>query len=137
MTWQVFLAISVVFFSLSTVLQKIVLREEKTDPIAFSIIFKLLSGLIIGAFKLFTGGFSFPNWQSLIFNLVAMVIISTVANVAIFLSLKKIEASQFTVIFSTRVLFTIIASSLFLGEGLNPLQMLGTFLVLAGVVIVT
>lgn len=137
MTWQLYIAITIITFSFCTILQRVILKDNKTDPMAFSLFFQLMIGLLIGAFTLLTVGFDFTNWQTVIFNLAASTIIYAFANITQFQALKRIEASRYTVIFATRVFFTILASSIFLQEGLTPLQFLGTALVLAGVIIVT
>jgi drug/metabolite transporter (DMT)-like permease len=62
-----------------------------------------------------------------------MTLLYGFGNVLIFESLKRIEASRFTIIFSSRALFTILASSLLLKEGLLAKQFVGTFLILAGI----
>lgn len=137
MTWQVLIGISVLCFAFSTILQKILLRNEKTDPMAFSIVFQLITGIFIGLFGWITIGFKLPDLSPLILNLALMTLLYALGNVFLFKSLQKIDASVFAVIFSGRALFTILASSILLKEGLSLNQFAGTVLILASIVLVT
>jgi len=133
MTWQVLILTSVFLYSISVLLQRILLKEEKSDPKTYAVFFQLLTGLMIGMFGLVFADMSFPDVKPLVFNLVLMTLLYGFGNVLIFESLKRIEASRFTIIFSSRALFTILASSLLLKEGLLAKQFVGTFLILAGI----
>ncbi len=136
MTWQVLILISVFLYSISILLQRILLKEDKSDPKTYSIFFQLFTGLFVGVFGFMFSDMSFPNIRPLIFNLVLMTLLYGFGNVFIFQALKSIEASRFTVIFASRALFTILASFLFLQEKLSSRQTLGAFFILLGVVLV-
>lgn len=136
MSWQVYISLSVFFYSVVTLLQRVLVKEKDSSPIAYSIFFQLLTGgmvLIIGF--LFTD-MSLPNLGPLLPNLVLMTVLYGIGTAAIFESLKRTEASKFIVIFSSRALFTILASSLIILEGLTFNQFIGAFFVLGGVVVV-
>ncbi len=137
MSWQVFIALSVVSYSFSTILQKFFLSREKIDPMAFSIFFQIGTGFIIGAFALVNGKLVFPYMTSLAVNFLLMIVLYTLGNIFLFFALRKINASQFTVIFSSRVFFTILASTLFLHEGLIPIQFVGIMLIFVSVALVS
>jgi drug/metabolite transporter (DMT)-like permease len=137
MSWQVWIFISIVFYSVAVLWQRSLLREEGSDPRAYSVFFMLCSGLIIGAFGLLTGAMSFPNLRPVAPNLALMTLFYGVGSVMMFQALKLTEASRFTIIFAARVLFTILASSILLREGLTAKQFGGTLLILAGVVLVS
>lgn len=136
MTWQVLILTSVFLYSISILLQRILLKEDKSDPKAYSIFFQLLTGLLIGVFGLLFSHMSFPDIRPLIFNLVLMTLLYGFGNLFIFQALKLIEASRFTIIFASRALFTILASFLFLQEQLSFRQILGAFFILLGVILV-
>jgi drug/metabolite transporter (DMT)-like permease len=136
MAWQFLILASVFLYSVSVLLQRILLKEERSDPKAYSVFFQLLTGFLIGGFGVLFKDVTFPNLRPLLLNLFLMALLYGFGNVFIFEALKTLEASRFTIIFASRALFTILASSLFLKEGLLPLQLLGTFLILLGVVLV-
>jgi len=136
MTWQILILTSVFLYSVVILLQRVLLKDNKSDPKAYSIFFQLLTGLFIGVFGLSFTNMSFPNIRPLIFNLILMTLFYGFGNIFIFQALKSIEASRFTIIFASRALFTILASFLFLQEQLSFRQMWGAFFILLGIVLV-
>lgn len=136
MSWQALLATSILTYSFSIILQRILLKDEKSDPVAYSIIFQLLVGTLIGIYALFHG-FKIPNLIPILPNLVLMTILYGAANILIFSSLKLIEASEFTIIFSSRSLWTIFGAILFLGEHFSIRQAIGTILILTSITLIS
>lgn len=136
MSWQILLLISIITYSLSVLLQRILLKKDKSDPIAYSIVFQLLTGILIGIYALFNG-FSTPNLIPLIPNLLLMAILYGAGNVFIFSALKTIDASEFAIIFASRALWTVLGAIIFLKENFSPLQIMGTLLIITSVVLVS
>ena len=129
MNWTFFLFISIFSYSFSVLLQKVLLKKTESSPIALSILFQFTIGILIGIFGLFFAKMAFPPLRPLLWNLVIMVVFYALANIFIFKSLKQIDASIFTIIMGSRVLFTVLASSLLLHEILNPKQWMGAFFI--------
>ena len=136
MNWQILVAVSVITYSVSVLLQRILLKDEKIDSVAFSIVFQLLTGVLILGYALMRG-FSSPNLLPLLPNLALMTFLYGAGNVFIFKALKAIEASEFTIIFATRTVWIILAAVLFLSEQFSLVQLLGTGLILSSVVLVS
>jgi drug/metabolite transporter (DMT)-like permease len=136
MTWQLFILISVLFGSTSTLLKRVILIDDRSHPKAYSAFFQIFTGLLIGLFGFITTDMSYAGFQSILFNLALMILLYGFGNVFIFQALKALEASKFTIIFSTRVLFTILASTLILRERLLPQHLLGAILIFIGVLLV-
>lgn len=136
MNWQILLSISIVTYSVSVLLQRILLKNNKSDPIAYSIVFQLLIGILIGIYAVFKG-FSTPNLVPIIPNLILMTILYGAGNVFIFSALKMIDASEFTIVFASRALWTIIGEIIFLKESFSAQQTLGTLLIIASVILVS
>ncbi len=137
MTWQALIFISVFLGAISTILQRILLREDKSDAVAYSIFFQLLTGILIAVFGLIQGSFTFPDVRPFLLPLALMIVLYAAGNIFIFKTLNSVEASEATVIFSSRALFTIIASTIFIGEVLNQKQLLGVVLILLSIIIVS
>jgi len=135
MSWQILLFISVITFSISTILQRVILKEDKTNPIAFAIVFQAIVGLILAIFAIFTHP-KLDNIQSIIPNILLMTILYTIGNIFKNYSLKKIDASEFTISFASRSLFTILGASIFLHEIILPKHILGTILILSSIVLI-
>ena len=136
MGWQVLLIISIVTYALSVILQRILLANNKTDPVALAIVFQLFTGLLIAIYA-FINGFHLPNFSSNLHNFIYMIFLYTFSNILIFKSLKLIEASEFTILFSTRALWTVIAAVILLKETFSLQQSMGTLLIFASVIIVS
>lgn len=136
MNWQILVIISVITNSLSVLLQKILLKDDKIDSTAFSIIFQLITGFLILIYALFHG-FSVPNLLPLLPNLFLMILVYGVGNFCIFKALKIGEASSFTIVFATRAIWTIVIAMLFLGEHFSFTQLIGTACILSSVILVT
>lgn len=136
MSWQLLISISVLTFSFSTILQRTLLKNDKSDPIAYSIVFQIIVGLIIFIYAVGMG-FRFPDFSHLYINLLLLVILYGAANVYIFKALKHSEASEFTVLFATRTLWTIVGAIIFLREGIIFNQIIGTLLILFSVVLIS
>lgn len=136
MNWQLLLAISVFTYAVSVLLQRILLKDDKSDPIAYSVVFQLVVGLVILAYALIKG-FSVPNLYPILPNLILMTFLYGVGNVLIFKSLKAGEASEFTIVFATKVFWTIAAAILFLGEAFSLRQGVGTLLIMASVILLS
>ena len=137
MSWQILIGISVFLYSISVLLQRVILKENQSRPIAYSIFFQLLVGIIIGIIGFIFSDMAMPpNLNSLFLNLTLMTFLYGFSNVFVFKSLKQTEASKFTIVFATRAFFTVLASSLVLKEFLTTTQFLGALLIFTGVVLV-
>lgn len=138
MDWLHLIFISLTAYSFGTIVQKLILNDDKVHPISFSIIFQTINGI---AFILAALIFSDLDFQGII-NLWPYVLLGCLlyaaTNFFSFLSLQKIDASKYTIIFASRGLFTVIASTLFLNETLDSVsKIIGVILIILGVVVVT
>ena len=137
MSWQILLFISVVLVSFGVLLQRILMKEEGSDPWAYSIVFQLLVGTLAAIYGFLFSEMAFPrDVKFLIPNIILMILLYSANNVFLYSALKKIEASIFTIIISTRSLFTVFASSVFLNELLTGKQFIGALFILSGAVFV-
>jgi drug/metabolite transporter (DMT)-like permease len=138
MSWQLLIAISVLLYSLSVVLQRILLKNDKSEPVSFSVFFQVGVSIVIAILVLvIQGRIPIPDLHQISWSVLAMTVSYVAANIFIFKSLKITEASRFAVIFSSKTLFAVLGTSLFFREGLILIQWLGVILILLGVVIVS
>lgn len=135
-SWQILITISVITFSLSTLLQRVLMKNNKTDSVAYSLFFQICTGMVILIYA-FIHGFRMPNLLLYPINTLIMISFYAAANIFVFKSLSLIEASEFTILFVSRAFWTILAAVLFLGEKFLPVQILGTLLVILGVIFVS
>lgn len=137
MPWLVLLSLSVFLYSLTTLFQRILLKEKSIDPVTHSILFQLLTGILLVIYGYLFTDMSVPNLKPFLLSLGIMTVLYGFGNILYCYALKTIEASTFTVIFSSRVFFTIIASSLLLGEGLTLRQFIGMLFIFGSVILVS
>lgn len=138
MSWQLLIGISVLLYSLSVVLQRVLLKDDKSEPISFSIFFQVGVAIVIGILVLIIhGSIPIPDFTQISWSVLVMTILYALANIFIFKSLKITEASRFTVIFSSKTLFAVLGASLFFREGLTPIQWAGAILIILGVTIIS
>ncbi|MCC7304107.1 EamA family transporter [bacterium] len=118
MAWQLLLAISVLFTSVSVLMQRMILKHEKVESISFSIYFQLCVAFVASLIILITKGkIEIPNFSQIFPSVLVMAVLYALGNVAIFSALARIEASKFTVLFSLKTLFAVvIATVLFLRD---------------------
>ncbi len=135
MIWQLLIITSILLGAVATLLQRILLKEQRSDPITYSILFELFIGLTFGIIGIFTSQFSFSNLKPLVINLIIMGFFYAIGNIFVFHSLKLTEASKYTILNSSRVFFTILASSFILKESLNFKQIIGVFLIILAIII--
>jgi len=137
MSWQIFLTISVLTFSLGVILQKHIFSSKKIDAIAFSVLSQILIGTFTGLYAFFTKGIHLPNISPFFINILLMIFLYVAMNVSYFTSLKIIDASEFTILLTSRVFWTIFAAVIFLHEKFSFGKVMGTVLILASVVLVS
>ena len=118
-------------------LQRTVLKVDNTDPTAFSIFSQIFIAVLIAMYAMFTTGLHFTFSTSLVFPLILLVLLYGFGSLAIQHALKITDASNFTLIFSSRGIFTIFASTVLLHEGLNLKQVFGAVLIFESIVLVT
>lgn len=137
MSWQFFLFVNIITFSITTLLQKILVRESSSKPISYAIFFQFFTGVVVSIVGFALHAMRMPSIAAVWPNLLLGTFLYAFANVFIFKALKQTEASKFTVIFSTRVLFTILASTILLGEIFTGKDIIGALFIFAGIILVS
>lgn len=136
MNWLLLTLVSALSISASRILQKFVLKNESSNPFAFSFVIQLLVAVIYFVGAQVTGTFEVPDLSSVLPNIVAMTLLYGVGNILIFKAFKLIEASEVTIILATSSIWTVISAMIMLGESVTPANFLGMILVLSGVAVI-
>lgn len=136
MTWQFFLTVSILTTVAITLIQRLLMRAEKSNPIAYAILFQILGGFFAGFYTLFRG-FTIEGITGAIPNVLLMPFIWAGANYFLLTAIKYIEASDFTIIFASRAIWTIVVAMIFLNEPFAMSQVIGTLLIILSVIIVS
>lgn len=133
-SWQLLTFISIITLSFSRLLQKVLLSEDKSDPIAYSIIFQFVVGFIVLIFAI-VHGFSLAGYEPYIGNIILMGFLYAIFGYCLFFAFKLSEASSVALYFSTTVIWGSIASFLILGEALTGNKILGIIIIFAALII--
>ncbi|MBI3366177.1 DMT family transporter [Candidatus Roizmanbacteria bacterium] len=136
MIWFIFILTSTFLYSIARIIQRVLLKDEKSDSITVSILFQLFLSLILFIFGYFFGHLSFDNFYQVLPNFILLAVLYGLGNVFIFQALKRIDTSAFAILYSGRVFISVAASSFFLHEGLSLKQYLGMFFIITSIVIV-
>jgi len=136
MNWFLLSIISVITLAVSNLLQRVLMKDEKSNVVAYSLAFQLTCAVLIGVFA-FARGFVMPPIQELWLNFVLITVLYAAGTLFLFRALQNIEASEATIITSSRALWTIVVALIFLGESFDFLKTLGVVLVLGSVVLVS
>lgn len=138
MSWQILIGISVFLYSVSVLLQRFLLKNDENEPISFLIFFQIgVSFVTLALVLIINHKFILPDLTDLMIYLAIMSVLYGFAGMSMFKSLKTTEASQFSVIFSSRTIFAILGSWLLFGEGLNLTQWTGSLFIIMGVIMVS
>lgn len=135
MTWIVLITFSIFFGSVSSLLQRILVRAERSDTYSYSALTQLISAFVCFLLALLLGRNSIPEFSIIIESHVYLFILLSSSLYAInaifcFKALQSIEVSKFSILYATRAVVTIIIASIFLKESLNVIQLLGSGMIL-------
>lgn len=134
MSWIILAIINVFGLSLSTLFQRVAMKNEQNDAVISSIIFQYLSTIITFTYAL-TRGYTLPPIPLLPYFFISGALYAA-GTLAFFRAMQTIEASESAILTGSGVIVTIVASFVFLGDRLRPEQLFGAFLILASVVII-
>jgi drug/metabolite transporter (DMT)-like permease len=132
MDWQILTAISVLTLSISILLQRVLLHKDKSDPIAYVVIFQGLVGTLTVFFAI-SQGFQMPNFGEYWLPIVATVVLYSAGHIAYAKTLQTVEASAFSILFATSAIWIMLISFLLFQERLSIEQLIGALLIFASV----
>lgn len=135
MLWVYFVLISIVTNSGTALLQRVLMKNDKSHAVAYSSVFQLLGGLLILA-AAFINGFKMPPISDYPLNFALMILLYTGSAFFQFKAFQTIEASDATILGTTSSIWTIIMAVLFLGETFSFNQFLGAILIFLAVFLV-
>ena len=71
MSWQILILISVVLYSISVLLQRVLLKENDSRPVAYAMFFQFLTGIVLGIVGFLFADMYLPsNFSDLFWNLI-------------------------------------------------------------------
>lgn len=137
MSWFVLALISVVSLSIALILQRVMMKDDDSDPISYSIVFQFLLSAVILLFTFCLGRFELPQLNlELIVRILASTFLWTGFTVFSFKAFKELSAGEVVILRSGGVIISIVLGVLFLSESLSLLMILGTALILLSIFLV-
>lgn len=134
MNWLFFAFVNIIAISVANLYQKIAMRDENSDPVASAVVFQMLTGTCYFLYAL-TQGFHMPPIALTPYFLISMSLYAA-GTIFFFSAIKKIEASEMSIITGIGSVVTIIASMMFLNDVFTFTQLIGVVCVLAAVVLI-
>lgn len=132
MSWQILFAVCLVFSSVAVLLQRVLLHNDKTDPIAYAILFQAIVGVLLLAAAIFHG-LELPDFGKYWLPIALTILLFGLGNVVYAKALQVVEASIFAVLFATTSVWVMMGGLYFFDERLAVLQILGTALIIGSV----
>lgn len=136
MPWFFLSCISVILYSLSTIVQRKMMSQDKSDPVASMIIFQFVVTIILFFFILLSGS-PWPDvmkvWPFLLLNGVLVA----VASISMFQATKYTQAGEYTIISTFSAFVNLFIVTLFLHETLTISKIFGTILIVLSIFIIT
>ena len=132
MAWQLLTAISVITFSISVLLRRLLLHNDKSDPLAYVIIFQGMVGVLTGIYALIHG-FHSPDFGKYWFAILVTVSLYAAAHVVSTRAFQQLEASVFSVLFASSAIWTMVAGLFLFNDHITLTQLAGVVLVFVSV----
>lgn len=129
MGWFTLALISVASISIANLVQKVLMKDDKSDPYAYTVLFTLVATLITGIFA-FIKGFTFPPVDRYPINFLLSASFYGFGAVLGFKALKILDASENALIVPLGTLVTIVSAVALLGETLSFVKVFGVILIL-------
>ena len=135
MSWLYLTLLSVILSSVASILQRMLMKGDKSNPYSYTIIFHFLLGFLILVVGLVQGS-NFSLFSGNVYVLFLAGALWGICQVFLFKALQLVEASELTIMSGLRVVITIFASIFFLNQVFTGLNILGTLLILASTFLV-
>lgn len=132
MSWEIFVIINLVTASMLVPLQRLLLRKEDSDPVTFIVVSQLVTGALLLPFVLFNG-FQMPDIGRLGVLMLTMFSLYALGHYVYAITLKNVEASIFTTLLNTSMIWVVLMGYLVLNETFAIPDLLGTAVILSSI----
>lgn len=137
MSWIVFAIVSTLLFSVTALLTRTLMKGKGSDPYAHSVFFQLIVAGLLFLFVSATSGFSVAGIENLIPNVVLMMLLYGVANIALNNSFKRLDAAEVQIFLASSALWSSIGAIIFLGESMTMVRLIGIVCIIIGASIIS
>jgi uncharacterized membrane protein len=136
MNWELFAVISILTTSIAALLERVLMRDDSSNPISFAIVFQFLLGFITLCFALMFGKFILPHDISMWFRYIVSALLWAGASVVSLKAMKLLPVGEATIIGTTNAIVSIFLGFLIFGERLANQSIIGILLIFLAIWIV-
>lgn len=111
------------------------MKDEKSDPLAQTVVFYGFVGIFALLISLFRGGFHYRISLTQLPFFLLLTIFATIAPILVFKALKTIEASENSILLSSQRLWLVLGAFIFLHETFSLPRVIGTLIIILGIFI--
>src|SRR3989344_5938895 len=133
MSWQLFLIISIFCLSLIGLFHRSLLKDDKSDAKAQTLVFLSLGGLLTILIALVRGKLQIVLPHNLLLNFLILAILGAVAYFYKYRGYQLIGAAEVIIFSTTSKLWNVIGGFLFLNEAVALRQVFGSLIIIAGI----
>jgi drug/metabolite transporter (DMT)-like permease len=135
MSWSILTLLGILVFSPKNLLYRTLMKDDKSDPYAQSIVFFGLGGTLALLFSLFHGGFQVQMTLNQLLLFVPLTVCATVGPVLLFKSYQRLDASEIAILQSSQKVWTVLGAFVLLQEPFAVNKILGTLVIVVGIAI--
>lgn len=132
-TWLILVLFSAAAGTGQTILRKILASRKQIDLVLMSGLFPIVAGILLFAYAVLSGEFHLPNIHGIEVNWILMVFLYASAGYLNNLAFRYADASEISPIMGSSTAWTVISTSLLLGENLNLSKVIATVLIITGI----
>ncbi len=125
--------ISILTVSIATILERVLMKNDDSDPISYAIVFQFMLGSISLIFALFFGRFVFPSLSILGSRFILATFLWAGSTVFSFSAMKRLTAGEVTVLTTSSTVVSVVLGVLLLREPFSLRIFLGIVLILLSV----
>ncbi len=134
--WLWLTILSVLFFSLANILQRVLMKSDKSNPYSYSVIFHFLLGVLNFVCALLLG-----SHMSLFSGNVIMLLLASAlwgaTMVFLFKALKFVDVSEVAILSTIKIFVIVIASIIFLHESFSLAKVIGAIIIILSTLLIT
>ena len=135
MDWFTLALISMVSLSLANIFQRVLMKDNNSDPFAYGIVFQFLAAIFIGIFAVING-FVMPPLKEVGIYLLFTGILYAGFVLFILKAYQTSQASEVTLVMTSRVIWTVLGAVLLLGETLTITKLIGISIIIGAIIFV-
>lgn len=136
MSWEIFALASIITTSIAALLERVLMREDTSDPISFTIVFQFLLGAVTFGFAMIFGKFILPHDSSMWFRYIISGVLWASATVASLKAMKTLHVGEATIIGTSSTIVSIIFGITLFKEQLSLTSIIGILLIFLAIFIV-